>query len=34
MALRYLLDENLRGPLWAAVGRVNARAQSRSGSLA
>jgi hypothetical protein len=25
MALRYLLDENLRGPLWAALGRVNAR---------
>ncbi len=25
MALRYLLDENLRGPLWAAVRRANAR---------
>jgi hypothetical protein len=25
MALRYVLDENLRGPLWAAVRRVNAR---------
>ena len=25
MALRYLLDENLRGPLWAALGRYNAR---------
>jgi hypothetical protein len=25
MALRYLLDENLRGPLWAALERANAR---------
>ena len=25
MALRYLLDENLRGPLWAALVRANAR---------
>jgi hypothetical protein len=25
MALRYLPDENLHGPLWAAVRRVNAR---------
>ncbi|HKI20869.1 MAG TPA: hypothetical protein VKA15_23455 [Isosphaeraceae bacterium] len=24
MALRYLLDENLRGPLWAALRRANA----------
>jgi len=24
MALRYLLDENLRGPLWAALERANA----------
>jgi hypothetical protein len=25
MALRYLLDENLHGPVWAAVQRANAR---------
>ena len=25
MALRYVLDENLRGPLWAALKRSNAR---------
>jgi hypothetical protein len=25
MALRYVFDENLRGPLWAAVCRANAR---------
>ena len=25
MALRFLLDENLRGPLWAAVSRATAR---------
>jgi hypothetical protein len=25
MALRYLLDENLDGPVWAAVQRANAR---------
>jgi hypothetical protein len=25
MALRYVLDENLRGPLWAALERSNAR---------
>jgi hypothetical protein len=25
MAFRYLLDENLRGPLWAAAQRANAR---------
>jgi hypothetical protein len=25
MALRYLLDENLRGPLWAALERANVR---------
>jgi hypothetical protein len=24
MALRYLLDENLRGPVWAALKRANA----------
>jgi hypothetical protein len=24
MALRFLVDENLRGPLWAAINRVNA----------
>jgi len=27
MALRYLLDENLRGPLWLAVQRHNARGE-------
>jgi hypothetical protein len=25
MPLQYLLDENLRGPIWAAVRRANAR---------
>jgi hypothetical protein len=25
MALRYVLDENLRGPFWAAMRRANAR---------
>lgn len=25
MALRYLIDENLRGPLWSAITRANAR---------
>jgi hypothetical protein len=25
MALRYVLDENLRGPLWAALERANVR---------
>lgn len=25
MALRYLIDENLRGPLWVALHRLNAR---------
>jgi hypothetical protein len=25
MALRYLVDENLRGPLWSALRRANAR---------
>jgi Domain of unknown function (DUF5615) len=25
MALRYVFDENLRGPLWAAICRANAR---------
>jgi hypothetical protein len=25
VALRYLLDENLRGPLWTALARTNAR---------
>jgi hypothetical protein len=25
MALRYVLDENLRGPFWAALERANAR---------
>src|SRR4051812_48055872 len=25
MALRYLIDENLRGPLWAALRRANAK---------
>jgi hypothetical protein len=25
MAMRYVIDENLRGPLWSALHRVNAR---------